>query len=226
MKHPQTVTPAWNAAFRMINSAFPPITLFEDVLNPADLEMAYALESMTNDRLLDQCGVLRRVAVEDRVSGPGSTPVMAAFTHIGKISRFTDGTYGIYYAANSQPAAIAETRFHQQRFLAATNEPDIELTLRTYVNQVVKPVHDVRTDFPELHDPDPARYAAPQAFARALREGGSWGLLYNSVRLEGHECVAAFRPPAVSLPVQGKHVRYVWDAKSQTISHVFEISLL
>ena len=79
MKLPQTVIPAWDAAFRMINSAFPPITLFEDVLNPADLEMAYALEAMTNDRLLDQCGVLRRVPVEDRVSGPGSTPVMAAF---------------------------------------------------------------------------------------------------------------------------------------------------
>lgn len=226
MKLPQTVIPAWDAAFRMINSAFPPITLFEDVLNPADLEMAYALEAMTNDRLLDQCGVLRRVPVEDRVSGPGSTPVMAAFTHIGKASRFTDGTYGIYYAANSQAAAIAETRFHQERFLAATNEPDIELTLRTYVNQVVKPVHDVRADFPELHDPDPARYGTSQAFASALREGASWGILYKSVRLGGHECVAAFRPPAVSLPAQGKHVRYVWDAKSQTISHVFEISLL
>lgn len=226
MKHAQTVIPAWDAAFRMINSAFPPITLFEDVLNPADLEMAYALESMTNDRLLDQCGVLHRVAVEDRVSGPGSTPVMAAFAHIGKASRFTDGTYGIYYAASSQAAAIAETRFHQQRFLAATNEPDIELTLRTYVNQVVKPVHDVREDFPELHDPDPSRYGTSQAFASALRGEGAWGLLYKSVRLDGHECVAAFRPPAVSLPVQGKHVRYVWDAKSQTISHVFEISPL
>ncbi|MFJ5299616.1 RES family NAD+ phosphorylase [Pseudomonas sp. NPDC088368] len=226
MKHAQTVIPAWDAAFRMINSAFPPITLFEDVLNPVDLEMAYALESMTNDRLLDQCGVLRRVAVEDRVSGPGSTPVMAAFTHIGKASRFTDGMYGIYYAANSQAAAIAETRFHQERFLAATNEPDIELTLRTYVNQVVKPVHDVREDFPELHDPDPTRYGVPQAFASALRGEGAWGLLYKSVRLDGHECVAALRPPAVSLPVQGKHVRYVWDAKGQTISHVFEISPL
>lgn len=46
-------------------------------------------------------------------------------------------------------------------------------------------------------------------FARPLREGGAWGLLYNSVRLSGHECVAAFRPPALSLPVQGQHFRYV-----------------
>lgn len=226
MKPPETVIPAWDAAYRMVNSAFPPITLFEDVLDPAELEMAYALEALTNDRLQEQCGVVQRVAIEDRVTGPGSTPVMAAFTHIGKASRFTDGTYGIYYAANSQAAAIAETSFHQQRFLAATNEPDIELTLRTYVNQVVKPVHDVRVEHPELHDPDPAHYSKAQAFARSLRESGSWGLLYNSVRLSGHECVAAFRPPAVSIPVQGKHVRYVWDAKSRSISHVFEIHQL
>lgn len=224
MTSPQTVKPEWTSAFRMISSAFPPITLFEDVLDPSELEVAYAIEALTNDRLLEQCGVLSRVPAIDRVSGPGSTPVMAAFTHIGKASRFTDGAYGIYYAANSQAAAIAETCFHQQRFLAATNEPDIELTLRTYVNQIVKPVHDIRVDYPLLHDADPVRYGSSQAFARALRETGSWGLLYNSVRLEGHECVAAFRPPAVSIPVQGKHVRYVWDAKSQTISCVFEIT--
>lgn len=225
-RQPQTVIPAWDCAFRMISSSFPPITLFEGLLDPSELEMAYALEALTNDRLLEQCGVLARVAVEDRVSGPGSTPVMAAFTHISRVSRFTDGTYGIYYAANSQAAAIAETCFHQQRFLAATKEPDIELTMRTYVNQVVKPVHDVRVGYPALHEPDPATYGAGQVFARALREAGSWGLLYNSVRLDGHECVAAFRPPAVSMPVQGKHVRYVWDARSQTISCVFEINQL
>lgn len=226
MKQPRTLKPAWEAAFRMVSSAFPPISLFEDLLDPAELEMAYALEALTNDRLREECGVLSRVTPGDRVSGPGSTPVMAAFTHIGKASRFTDGTYGIYYAANSQAAAIAETSFHQQRFLAATHEADIELTLRTYVNQVVQPVHDIRAEHPELHDPDPATYGVAQAFARTLREAGSWGLLYRSVRLSGHECVAAFRPQAVSIPVQGKHVRYVWDARTQTISHVFEINQL
>ncbi|NBA93670.1 RES family NAD+ phosphorylase [Pseudomonas sp. R5(2019)] len=217
-------TPAWNSAYRMISSSFPPITLFEDLLDPAELAMAYALESLTNDRLAEQAGVLSRVAVEDRVSGPGSTPVMAAFTHIGKASRFTDGTYGIYYAASSQEAAIAETSFHQARFLMATQEPDVELTLRTYVNKVVKPMHDIRSGFAHLHAPDPACYGPAQAFAKSLRSDQSWGLLYNSVRAQGHECIAAFRPPAVSIPVQGKHIRYVWEARSQTINCYFEIT--
>ena len=218
--------PVWDSAYRVISSSFPPITLFEDILYPAELQMAYALESLTNDRLAEEVGLISRVAPEDRVSGHGSTPVMAAFTHIGKVSRFTDGTFGIYYAASSQSAAIAETSFHQERFLAATNEPDVELTMRTYVNKVVKPMHDIRAGFAHLHDPDPANYSPAQAFAKKLREEKSWGLLYNSVRASGHECIAAFRPPAVSIPVQGKHIRYVWEARSQKIGYFFEITQL
>lgn len=99
--------PVWDSAYRVISSSFPPITLFEDILDPAELQMSYALESLTNDRLAEEVGLISRVAPEDRVSGHGSTPVMAAFTHIGKVSRFTDGTFGIYYAASSQSAAIA-----------------------------------------------------------------------------------------------------------------------
>jgi hypothetical protein len=218
--------PAWDSAYRVISSSFPPITLFEDILDPAELQMSYALESLTNDRLAEEVGIISRVAPEDRVSGHGSTPVMAAFTHIGKVSRFTDGTFGLYYAASSQSAAIAETSFHQERFLAATNEPDVELTMRTYVNKVVKPMHDIRAGFAHLHDPDPANYGPAQAFAKKLREEKSWGLLYSSVRANGHECIAAFRPPAVSIPVQGKHIRYVWEARSQKIGYFFEITQL
>ena len=69
-----------------------------------------------------------------------------------------------------------------------------------------------------------ARYGLSQDFARPLRAEGAWGLLYNSVRLSGHECVAAFRPPALSLPVQGQHFRYVWDGKAQAIAWVLQLS--
>ena len=220
---PDAVLPEWTKAYRIINSAFPPISIFEDTLEPADLEIAFVLESLTNDRLRDQAGVLQRVTPEDRLCGEGSTPIMAAFTHIGRASRFTDGTYGVYYCANSLEAAIAETCFHQEQFWRATRETSIEITLRTYINRVVKPMIDIR-GVARLHDPSPARYGLPQAFARPLRADGAWGLLYNSVRLTGHECVAAFRPPALSLPVQGQHLRYVWDDKAQAITWVLQLS--
>ncbi|WP_027351910.1 RES family NAD+ phosphorylase [Halotalea alkalilenta] len=217
-------TPEWQHAYRIVSSAFPPIDVFEDTLDPQELEHAFAIEAMTNDRLLEQAGELGRVPVEDRVSGPGSSPIMAAFTHIGRPSRFSDGSYGVYYCASSLDAAIAETRYHLGRFLAATHEGSVEITQRSYINSIIEPLHDVRANHPDLHDPDPACYAQSQAFAARLRAEGAWGILYASVREPGQECAAVFRPPALSIPIQGPHLRYVWDGKVQDITHVLEMT--
>lgn len=219
------VRPRWKKAYRLINSCFPPISVFEDTLDADDLELAFAIEGLTNDRLMEETGKLCRVLPSDRVSGPGSTAVMAAFTHIGNASRFTDGSFGVYYCADSLQAAIAETRFHQERFLAATREPSIEITMRTYINEVLEAMVDIRDD-EHLHNPSLATYGVSQAFAREQREAGEWGLLYRSVRFPGGECVAAFKPKAVSLPVQGPHLRYMWDGKAQAITAVVELNEL
>ncbi|MFC3283498.1 RES family NAD+ phosphorylase [Litchfieldella rifensis] len=220
----ETRTPEWQNAYRIINSAYPPIDVFEDTLDPEDLEFAFAIEAMTNDRLLEEAGRLARIPPGDRVSGPGSSPIMAAFTHVGRPSRFTDGTYGIYYCTSTMDAAIAETRYHMAEFLAATREATVEITMRSYINTITKALHDVREGHPELHDPAPATYSRGQAFASRLRAEGSWGLLYHSVRAPGQECAAVFRPPALSIPVQGPHLRYLWDGKAQAITHVLEIT--
>lgn len=221
---PASVLPNWSRAYRLVSSALPTISVFEDVLDPEQLEIAFAIEAMTNDRLLYEAGVLSRVAPEDRVSGPGSSPLMAAFTHIGAVSRFTDGSYGVYYCANTIDAAIAETRYHRERFLAATQEGSLELTMRSYINQVIKPLHDVRAGFDDLHAPAPAHYPQSQRFARALRDQQSYGLVYNSVRLPGHECAAILRPTGVTIPVQSSHYRYCWNG--QRIDHVLAIQSL
>jgi hypothetical protein len=212
--------PAWDKAYRIINSAFPPVDVFEDTLDPADLDVAFAIEALTNERLLDQAGIITRVPLADRVSGPGSTPIMAAFTHIGRPSRFTDGSYGVYYAASSIEAAIAETRHHQESFWRATRQASIEVTMRTYINQVLQPMVDVRHQ-EALHAP--GDYAAAQAAGAHHRGAGAWGLLYRSVRCAGHECVAVLRPPALSLAIQGPHFRYLWDGKEQRFSYTLEI---
>ncbi|MDX5379018.1 MAG: RES family NAD+ phosphorylase [Halomonas sp.] len=131
---------------------------------------------------------------------------------------------GVYYCASTLDAAIAETRFHMVELLAATREGSVEITMRTYINTITQALHDVREGYPELHHPDPATYPRGQAFALRLRAEGAWGILYNSVRQPGHECAAVFRPPALSIPVQGPHFRYVWDGKAQTVTHVLEVS--
>jgi hypothetical protein len=214
--------PEWHQAFRIVNSAFPPISVFEDTLDAADLETAFIIESLTNDRLCDEAGQIQRVPPHDRVCGPGSTPIMAAFTHIGRASRYTDGSFGVYYCANAIEAAIAETRHHQQAFWRATAQDSLEVTMRTYINQVVRPMIDVRHR-DDFHHPEADSYPPTQAFARQQREAQAWGLLYRSVRSPGHECVAALRPPALSPTTQGPHFRYCWEGRTQTFSHVLEV---
>ena len=74
----------------------------------------------------------------------------------------------------------------------------------------------------DLRDPDLASWPHCQQFGAARRAAGSSGLLYRSVRRDAGECIAAFRPRAVSRPVQGRHLRYVWDG--QRIANVYALS--
>src|ERR1700674_2695284 len=80
----------WRPSHRLVPSRFPPVGLFDRVATLADLDAVFELDAMTNDRLRDEAGELSLVAKEDRVSGPGTTPIMAAFTHLNpEGSRFS-----------------------------------------------------------------------------------------------------------------------------------------
>jgi hypothetical protein len=200
----------WEHQYRIVASAFPPINFFETLVEPELMEELFYIEGLTNDRLRDEAGDIALVDPEDRVSGPGSSPVMAAFTHIGADSRFSDGSFGVYYAAKRLTTAIEETKFHRARFLGYTREDAGELDLRVYVGEVAKPLHDVRgAAYGHLHDPDD--WGPSQAFGLAMRAVRSWGIVYRSVRDIGGECIAALGPPAVTIPRQGPHLSYVWD---------------
>ncbi|MGC8122004.1 RES family NAD+ phosphorylase [Marinobacter sp. VGCF2001] len=220
---PPLVLPEWKA-HRIIPSHYPPIDLFERIYDtPEELAIAFEIEAMTNDRLLDEAGDLQLIPPDDRLFGPGSSPVMAAFTHLGFGSRFTNGDFGVYYAADSLETAIAETIYHKEREMAAAGEESIELTMRCYVGEIARAMQDIREEaFADLHNPDD--YSASQAYAASSRANGSDGLLYNSVRRPGHECIAAFRPVALHAPVQGEHLKYFWDGKKRRITHWAKIS--
>jgi hypothetical protein len=42
----------------------------------------------------------------------------------------------------------------------------------------------------------------------------------------GGECVAAFKPKAVTIPLQGGHYKYIWSGKKQKIEHILEVNLI
>jgi hypothetical protein len=212
----------WLPCYRIIPSRFPPINLFERVTDPADLETVLDIESMTNDRLRNEVGSLNLVPPEDRISGPGTSPIMAAFTHLPPYgSRFTDGSFGVFYAGRTLETAIAETKYHREAFLRATSEPRIELDMRVYAVDLDAVLHDIRG----MRDTmlgiyDPSSYTASQALAIEIRNSGSSGVAYDSVRKPGGECVAIFKPRVLSNCRQERHLTYVWDGSS--ISIVYE----
>lgn len=210
---PGVVRVEWKPCWRILPSRFPPIQLFERVAAPEDLEAVFELESMTNPRLREEVGSIRLVAPEDRISGPGTSVIMAAFTHLNpQGSRFSDGTYGVFYAARSLHTAIAETRYHRERFMRATAQNRMELDMRVYLVDLAGELHDLRGLSAELtlvyHADD---YAAGQQLARRLRGAGSNGIAYDSVRHAGGECAAVFRPRLLANGRQERHLCYVWD---------------
>lgn len=213
---------SWKPSWRIIPSRFPPIQLFERVTDPADLEAVMELEGMTNPRLRDEVGDIQLVPPEERVSGPGSTIIMAAFTHLNPNgSRFTDGSYGVYYAAKELETAIAETKYHREEFMRATNEPRMELDMRVYLVDVDADYHDIRgqeSKLPLVYHA--SNYAGGQQLASDLRAAGVHGIAYSSIRYGGGECIAAFRTVGLSNVRQERHLCYIWDGKA--ISTVYE----
>ncbi|MBT8078039.1 MAG: RES family NAD+ phosphorylase [Gammaproteobacteria bacterium] len=200
--------------YRIIPSRFPPIPLFERLVDPDELEIAYAIESLTNDRLQAEAGNLHLLDKSDWVTGPGASVVMAAFTHVGQPSRFGDGSYGVYYAGLSEETAIRETVFHTERRLRETAEPAINVEMRCYVGTITLSLDDIRgAAYAEYRDPDLATWPRCQAFAVQRRQIGAHGLLYRSARHDDGQCVAAFRTRAISRPRQGKHFQYCWDGE-------------
>jgi hypothetical protein len=62
------------------------------------------------------------------------------------------------------------------------------------------------------------------ALARKLRDAGSNGLVFDSARHVGGECVAAFQPDVVAPCTQAQHLIYRWDGAR--IYQVLEVSEL
>lgn len=205
---------SWKATYRLIPSRFPPIDLFERVASSDDWEMLYALEGLTNPRLRDEAGNIQLVPPARRVTGPGASIVMAPFTHASKSrpSRFTDGAFGIYYAGNAFNTALLEVAFHMGRFHSSTSDPPLTGTYRSYKGSIDKVMHDIRGDqYAHLLSADTNEYPRSQAFAKVLRNAGSNGIVYPSVRHARGQCIAAFWPNVVSIPFQDRHVQLRWD---------------
>src|SRR5690606_36735017 len=160
----------------------------------------------------DEVGDISLIPEEDRVVGPGTSPIMAAFTHVGVPSRFTPGHFGLYYAGLQLETALKESVHSRTRFLSATREPAQEITLRCYRCKVNAILVDVRHR-KEFHHP--TNLTAPQAFGVRMKAEHRNGILYRSVRNPEGECIAALKPNSMVPPaVQTSHCRLFWNGET------------
>ncbi|MGH7040638.1 MAG: RES family NAD+ phosphorylase [Acetobacteraceae bacterium] len=207
----------WPQAWRVIASRYPPINLFERLTPDSTVwEALIALEQLTNPRVRDEVGDIALVPPDERVAGPGASYVMASFTHVNpRGSRFNDGTFGVYYAASALATAAVETVFHFEAFARDSADPPRSEDMRVLLGAVAADFEEV-TALPEaerLQVLAPDSYSASQVYAKRVRARGANGVVYPSVRAPGGECVGAFRPHAVGLPRQERHLKYRWNGQ-------------
>jgi hypothetical protein len=161
---------------------------------------------------------------KDRVYGPGAGYVMAPFVYPSPDgTRFgppalTAESFGVYYAARDEATAIEEVKHHRVLFLEATRAPAQDLDFEV-LKAPVKGAHffdlrDRQRDFPSVYSP--TDYSASQKLGVELRGRDADGIAYDSVRREGGECVAVFRPRCVGPTRPVKQLIFRWDGEAIT----------
>lgn len=235
----------WNPCYRIVPASFPQTTIFARVAPATDWDALLELEGMTGGRVqgvigagqadrvdrVDHVDHVDRVGWVSRVdpvggavlpnewpAGTGTGLIMAAFTQVAPGgARFSDGTFGAYYAARDRETALAEAIFHRTRFLGATRQRPLRLEWRILEARLSGELHDLRglgAELPGVYDPDD--YAAARALARRLRGDGSAGVAYDSLRHEGGECAAIFRPSLLSHCMVTHRLSCLWDGERVT----------
>jgi RES domain-containing protein len=138
-------------------------------------------------------------------------------TRFGPAS-LTPESFGVYYAARDEATAIAEVKHHRVVFLQAMRAPAQDLDFEV-LKAAVKGAHffDLRgrqRDYPDVYSP--TDYSASQRLGVELQRRDADGIAYDSVRREGGECVAVFRPRCVGPARPVKQLIFRWDGEAIT----------
>jgi RES domain-containing protein len=198
---------------RLIASRYPTIGIFDSVASHEDATEAMALEQLTNDRLTVPLESLRLLDPEEVVVGHGASIVMAAFIHASESGgRFTDRRLGAWYCSLQLETAIDETVHHHTRRLAVSEAGFRQtIQMRELVVELSDEFHDVRglqIQRSELYLADD--YSHAQALGSHLRESGSKGICYDSVRRSGGSNLVVYKPRLLIGHQQGDHFEYQW----------------
>ncbi|GGY67663.1 hypothetical protein GCM10011613_09790 [Cellvibrio zantedeschiae] len=209
-------------AYRLIPSKYPPKSLFDDVANHEEFEIIFAIQELTNPRIRNELGNLNRVPAEERPYGiRGCNYALGPFVHLNPAgSRFSNGDFGVYYAAEDVQTAIAETRHHQQNYFSGVIGLKFDrLSMRCLKTQFSASLCDIRGDqFKNNPWYDKDNYTAAQQLGASLKRNKDEGVVYSSVRLENKTCYALLSPSVIKDVIQTTHYEYIWDGEKIVVA--------
>lgn len=214
-------------AYRLVNSKFPPISVFDDVANADEFQALYELQTLTNPRLQSQARRLDLVPPESIPFGiPGCSYAVAPFTHVNPDgSRFSDGSYGVLYLGDTMETALAEVQHHQENYWR--NVPDLNYERFVFRGLACEFDETGMMDgltLPRTHAIySPEDYSASRQLGLSLKENGVLGLRYHSVRALEATCWGLMSPRPVMSMVQTAHFEMIWSGAIVSVNQVSSI---
>jgi len=209
--------------FRLVNSKFPPISLFDDVADESEFELLYELQAMTNPRIQTEVGNLNLIRRSEIPFGiTGCSYAISPFAHINPAgSRFSDGQFGMLYLADTMTTAITEVAYHQGRYWAGVHGLDYDRLMFRGLRFKVGNIdwHDATTLKQSDAIYDRQNYTASRALGQALYKAGAQGLRYHSVRKPGALCWGLFTPKPIKSAIQSTHFEFIWDGRAISAIH-------
>lgn len=196
---PSEIELNWESIYRIISSNSEPI---ESLVEPALEKELLFVKNLTKATLPYEIKGTFGSSKEDQLLDEGLNVIRDAFTPKGWPSRFSNGSFGIYYGAKALETAIREKAYHHQKFLSRENLSPKSVEVSVYQSEnISKPLLDIRSEqFKHLHHL--SNYEDSQNFCLKAKHMGAWGIVYNSARHFGGECVAILRPQAVMIPIK------------------------
>lgn len=187
--------------YRLIETHYPSITIFDDCETEDELRDVLALKLSVNPRINELSKYIDFGDIPYGIGGISYAVTPFIFNDHG--GRFNSPHVGCLYSAKETETAMAEVRYHRSRYLA--DNPKFKYDAVEY--RVLKvdfevseeawfDITDKGMDDP-LYDLDPSLYGVPQAFGAKLIKEGAECLCFNSVRKPGGTNYALFTPKII-----------------------------
>lgn len=174
--------------------------LFDDLTDDADAwESAQQLESETKPKIFtNQTPAIYRPFEESEWNMAIGFP----FSHSAQ-SRYSDGSYGVWYGAADLETTVYETVHHWRTKLLSDAEgflkPGVSIERKVYLVRCDSALIDFRP-MVETHPQiiHPADYSATHAMGRKIYREGHPGLVTRSARYKDGDVYAVFTPDVLS----------------------------